>query len=36
MLILPVLVFIINIQKDYYNNTYAAVRETIHIMNPNK
>lgn len=29
-------IFITNIQKDYYNNTYAAVRETIHIMNPNK
>ena len=29
-------IFIINIQKDYYNNTYGTVRETIHIMNPNK
>lgn len=29
-------IFIINIQKDYYNNTYRSVRETIHIMNPNK
>lgn len=28
--------FIMDIQKDYYNNTYGSVREAIHIMNPNK
>lgn len=29
-------IFIMNIQNDYYNNTYGYVREVIRIMNPNK
>lgn len=28
--------FIMDIQNDYYNNTYGSVREAIRIMNPNK
>lgn len=29
-------IFIMNIQNDYYNNTYGYVREVVRIMNPNK
>ena len=29
-------IFVDNIQEDYFNNTYASVREVIQIMNPNK
>lgn len=29
-------IFIMNVQNDYYNNTYGYLREVIDIMNPNK
>ena len=29
-------IFIMNVQNDYYNNTYGYLREAICIMNPNK
>ena len=28
--------FIMNVQADYYNDTFASVREVIQIMNPSK
>lgn len=27
--------FLLNVNNDYYNDTYAAVRQMIHMMNPN-
>ena len=28
--------FVMNVQDDYYNNTFSSIREVISIMNPSK